>query len=389
MCLQRYQMIMFNENPFDESAAKLVSNIRSHDRRKDKTHNHRSKGKVEKKTVASMKNNVTSTSSLKFSAENVVKPADVYLCYDSSGPDAVCYAAFAAKLGYAFRNSGVSVQLSARKEIQRMDFDRAVAEFEDIKAAKRAAEQKQKSEENGEPNVKEVEDKDGTVVEDMTSLPGSPQEKEPLLNNKRSNIARRRGQTDAGPVDTLVQRLSRKEAARRLLFREEATDHCDDVDTFEINSLQIDSSKIMVLLLSPEATASGEIVDELHYTYEQSLKIIIVKCYAGKRRVDMRTDKKKDDHKTGSVGIMLQEAIANEIDFGSVEPHLGWVRKEPDSFPFDILLLDVKAQLIKAMKDTRMEQEYGVTADNALLNEGGDKAATSKNLVRLKKAGLV
>lgn len=358
LILQRLQWIFFIGVEFKDAAEKLVNNIKTLQKsgKGPTKQGHEHKGDKKKK---GKKNNRVKLGDDDPKTE--IKPCDVYICYDSTDTSkGLTYAAFACKLGHHLRDCGLSVVLSARKEIKSIDFEKEYARLSKLK-----------KEGGGE---KQDNNKMATIHLDNTNfIPGSVGEEQKMNEAPKKRSKKKKGEE----TDPFLYELATAARARKYLKRESEGDV--NIDTFEVNSLQIDETLIMVFLLSPDAMQSGEMVDELHYTYECSKRVIVVKAISGQS-----TTKNKIDLK-GSVGIMLQSA--ETVDFGRCESVLNWDQRG-DEGEFEIALLDLKLAVVKAKKDTIMEKEHGVGEDNALLNSG-DKASSNQNMVRLKKANLI
>jgi len=374
LILQRLQWIFFVDKPFDECHSKLVENLKTYKKNKGKSESkaqgHGHKGEGQQGTRMS----VPDSGKPHLNVE--VKPYDLYICYDSTDTTkGIAYAAFASKLAHHLRLSGVSCVLSARREVRDLDFE---AEWEQLDAKKRARIAKE-----GSGTKKEEKEEKKTPTQ--ATLPGMPDEPDNTSAPVPQKKGRKRDRKKNEEHDPFLAELTTHEKASTFLARN--ADEAAGVDTFEVNSLQIDQTMMMVFLLTPDAMQSGEMIDELHYTYECSKKIIVAKAYSGR---ESQASKKQDKAAmTGSVGIMLQSA--ETCDFGRCESHMNWGQKKAaDSFPFDVLLLDLQLAVFKSKKETIMERDYAINEENALLNSGDDKKASSNaNMVRLKKANLI
>lgn len=384
LILQRLQWIFMNDGKqetIDEKCKSLCENLHHHRNNKDAPHKHK---EVHHKRVHydhphhDQHAHRLSSDDAEDAKVDRAHPADVYICYDASDPKlAVVHAAFAHMMVLALNDVGCTAAISCRREIrdeedvnqichcvdQNMDVETAmkhVAKGQTAVSPKRRASMPQIT--TGSDHQMQI---DALAMRKVTTIKAMEDWQDNRTSNKASastlDLVAELNATPATHATTRKGFRTPEEAKKLLLIEEE--DYIDHHATYDRNVKQIELSGMLLLLNTPGCLHGGEVVDELHYTYEMSKEILLLNCYASDR------ERRKKADLSGSVGMMLQSA--ESVDFGHCQKHLKWEEHAPHKrahpsdrldFPINIIpvqraALQAKQQLLEMIHKKQKEKE--------------------------------
>lgn len=402
MILQRLQWIFMNDGKpetIDEKCKSLCENLHHHRNNKDAPHKHK---EVHHKRVHydhphhDQHADKLTLDDAEDAKVDRAHPADVYICYDASDPKlAVVHAAFAHMMVLALNDVGCTAAISCRREIRDEEdvnqICHCVDQNMDVETAKKhvakgqttAVLSKRRASMPGLTGSDHQKQMDALALRKVTTI--KAMEDWQAQSPKSSNTLDLVDELNATPATHATTRkgLRTPEEATKLLLIEEE-EYIDHHATYDRNVKQIELSGMLLLLNTPGCLHGGEVVDELHYTYEMSKEILLLDCYASDK------ERRKKEDMSGSVGMMLQSV--ESVDFGHCQRHLGWEEHAPHKrahlsdrldFPVNIIpvqraALKAKQQLLEMIQKKQQEKEKVEKKEHSLSHQLSRKFTKTK-----------